>query len=158
MTPQKLAIDQTSFEMAFGRDVDFHYDYDQTIYLDRRTGEVLWVYEKDEDAEMEVGIPPAENRALREAVAAEPGRYLEVPGRDHGEHHEILKDFLDSDWTEDDDRWREVRALYNGSIGRWKKAVGDRRIVHAFNAFQERRITELAVDFLHAQGIEPDWR
>ena len=35
--------------MAFGRDVDYE-AYPQSTYLDRRTGDVVWLYEDDEDA------------------------------------------------------------------------------------------------------------
>ena len=42
-----LVIDRMLFTMAFGRDVDFHDMYPQTTYLDRRTGDVVWLYEDD---------------------------------------------------------------------------------------------------------------
>jgi hypothetical protein len=91
-------------------------------------------------------------------VAGEPARCLEIPGLDHGDHHEMLRAFLKSDWTDDDDLWRRVYELYTGSIGGWKRAVPDRSIVHAFNAFEERWTAELAEDFLRTHGIEPEWR
>ena len=107
---------------------------------------------------MEAGIPAAENRALCEGIAAAPARYLEIPGLDHGDRHDMLRAFLKSDWTDDEALWRRVYEAYTGSIGRWKKAVRDRSIVDAFNVFQERRAAELGEDFLRAQGIEPEWR
>jgi len=155
---EKLAIDRMDFEMAFDRDADA-YDADVTFaYLDRQTGKVLWVYENDEEAENEANIPAAENRALREAIAAAPGRYLEMPGLDHGDRHDMLRAFIRSDWTDDEALWRRVYEAYTGSIGRWKKAVRDRSVVDAFNDFQERRAAEMGEDFLRNHGIEPEWR
>ena len=59
----------------------------QITYLDRRTGEVNWVYETDDGAYMEAGIPADENRQERERVVGNPDRYLKIPGLDHGDHH-----------------------------------------------------------------------
>lgn len=154
---EKLAIDRFEFELAFDRDADSDFTYETMAYLDRRTGAVVWVYEVDEEAEDEANVPPAENRALREAIAAAPARYLEIPGLDHGDHHDMLRAFIKSNWTEDDDLWRRVYEAYAGSIGGWKRAVPDRSIVHAFHAFEERRTAELGEDFLRANGIEPEW-
>ena len=111
-----------------------------------------------ETAYGEAGIPAGENREGRERVAAEPERYLEIPGLDHGEHHEILRRFLRSDWTGDDARCRRADEAYSGSIGRWKRDVGDEGAVHAFHAFQEERIVELAEEFLRENTIVPEWR
>jgi hypothetical protein len=155
---ERLAIDRTDFELAFGRDADEYLTYETIPYLDRRTGAVVWVYENDEEAWDEANIPAAENRAQREAIAAAPKRYLEIPGLDHGDHHDMLRAFVRSDWTDDEDLWRRVYEAYTGSIGRWKRAVPDRTIVHAFHAFEERRTAEMAEDFLRANGIEPAWR
>ena len=153
-----LVIDRMLFTMAFGRDVDFHDSFPQSTYLDRRTGEVIWLYEDDEDAYGEAGIPAEENRQGRKRVAAEPERYLEIAGFDHGEHHEILRQFLRSDWTDDDARWRSADAAYSGSIGRWKRDVRDEGAVHSFYDFQEKRIAELAEELLRENGIVPDWK
>ena len=87
---QKIAIDESMFMMAFERDVEYHDHYPQTSYLDLETGEMVWVFEEDEDADDWAGIDPEENREARERIVANPERYLEVPGRDHGEHHEYL--------------------------------------------------------------------
>ena len=153
-----MTIDRTVFMMAFGRDVDFHDACPQSTYLDRRTGEIVWLYEDDDDAFGEVGIPAEENREGRERVAAEPERYLEITGLDHGDHHEILRQFLRSDWTDDDVLRRRAEEAYSGSIGRWKRDVCDEGAVHAFYAFQEERIAKLADAFLRENGIVPKWR
>ncbi|MHC4434066.1 MAG: hypothetical protein ACYTBS_19660 [Planctomycetota bacterium] len=155
---QTLAIDHGLFTMAFGRDVDFHDMVTQLTYLDRHTGEVLWIYESDDDAYMEAGIAVDENRRERERVATDPDRYLEIPGLDHGDHHDILKAFLRSNWTEDEVRARNAEMAYFGSIGGWKESVSDEDAVHNFYAFREQRITMLAEEFLLENGISPIWK
>lgn len=69
-----LAIDRTLFTVAFGRDVDFQDSYPQSTFLDRCTGVVIWLYEDDEDAYGEAGIPAEMNRQGRQRVAADPER------------------------------------------------------------------------------------
>jgi hypothetical protein len=118
---------------------------------------VLKVYEDAQEAYMVTGVPEEELIAELDRVLADPERYLEIPGLDHGQHHRILLDFLFSDWTGDEALRREVEACYAGSIGRWKKAVRNRDIVHAYYDFRDRRVAELAEEFLRDHGIEPDW-
>ena len=60
-------------------------DHQDIPYLDSKTGEILWIFEDDEDAESIANISAEENREMREAIEAAPDRYLEVPGVDHGE-------------------------------------------------------------------------
>ena len=52
-----IDMDRTLFMMAFGRDVDHHDEYSQLTYLDRRTGDVVWLCECDNDTYREAGIP-----------------------------------------------------------------------------------------------------
>ena len=153
---RKLPIDRTLFELAFERDVDFA-EYEECMVIDRETGEIILYYEDDDDAYTAAGLDPEENRAVRERVEAAPERYLEVPGLQHGEHHDILRAFLRSGWTDDEDLWGRTYELYDGSIGRWIKAVGDQPILQSYYRFRDRRIAELAEDFLRGQGIEPNW-
>lgn len=135
----------------------FHDTYAQSAYLDRLTGEIFWVYENDEDACMELNVAPEENAAARRQVAESPDRYLMIPGLEHGEHHQILQEFLNSPWNEDEEAQIAAQAAYNGSIGRWKKAVND-ETVEAFHEFREWRTKEMAEDFLRQHGTEPDWK
>lgn len=155
---QELTIDETLFRMAFDRDVVFHDSCPQMTYLDRQTGEILWVFEEDEDAHMEAGISPAENKAIRQRVTASPDRYLEIPGLDHGDHHDILQQFIASDWTDDEEAKSNAQDAYFGSIGGWKKSVEDEGAIHAFYDFRDRRTQQLAEAFLCQHGIKPCWK
>ena len=155
---RKLAIDQDLFTMAFGRDVDYHDVIPQLTYLGRRTGSVIWVYETDDHAYMEAGIPADENREERERVEGNPDRYIEIPGLDHGDHHEILKAFLSSGWTDDEEQRRNADLAYFGSIGGWKQSVNDQGAVNSFYDFRDQRIRMLAEEFLQENGIDPVWK
>ena len=151
-----MNIDQKQFMMAFGRDVDFHDACPQSTYLDRDTGDVVWVYDCDDDADGE-GIPAEENHEGRERVATEPERYLKIPGLDHGEHHEILRRFLASDWTDYAARRQRAKNAYFSSIGAWKTEVCDEEAVHAFREFKEAKIAKRAKGFLRENGIVAEW-
>ena len=155
---QSVPINELMFLDAFERDVDYHDTCPQTAYLDLETGEVVWVFEEDEDAEMYAGIEPEQNEAVRVGIEASPEKYIEIPGRDHSEHHEILREFLASDWTEDKELRIRAREAYTGSIGRWIDTIGDRAVVHAYYDFRESRIKEMMKEFLHEHGISPLWR
>lgn len=101
---QSVPIDEALFLHAFERDVDYHDKCPQTAYLDLETGEVVWVFEEDKDAEMYAGIQPEQNEAVIAGIEASPEKYIEIPGRDYSEHHAILREFLASDWTEGQER------------------------------------------------------
>ena len=154
MTSFKL--DQAVFLMAFERDVDYQNDPPEEAYLDLATGEVVWVYEEDEDAETH-GLSPHENRDTRKRLEAEPNRFLLIPGLDHGEHHDILKAFLRSDWTGDEAKHDRAREAYVGSIGGWKKAIRDETVIHAYYRFRDLRIIEMADEFLSSHGVNVEW-
>jgi hypothetical protein len=155
---RKVIVEELMFIDAFGRDEDFSDPYSQSAYLDLETGKVIWVFEENDDAEMYAGIDPEENMALRNQIDAHSERYLQIPGRDHGEHHDILRDFLDSDWTDDKELWTQVRNAYSGSIGGWKEEVDNHDVVHAYYDFRDRRIKELAEEFFRDNDIQQIWR
>jgi len=95
---RKVSVDEFMFIEAFQRDVDFE-QFSQSKYLDLETGEISWVFDKDEDADMWAGIDPDGNASFRNKIEANPERYLEIQGMSHGEHHDIFRDFLHSNWT-----------------------------------------------------------
>ncbi len=155
---RKVMINKDAFIMAFGRDTDYHDTIPQTAYLDLETGNTTWVFERDSDAFMDAGIPVNCNREEREMVEATPNRFLEVPGFDHGKHHEILREFLDSDWTDDEELRLTISSAYTGSIGGWKKAIDDEGIFYNFCDYRERVTKQMAEEFLREHGIEPEWK
>ena len=152
----RLRIDEMVFLMAFGRDVGFHDAYPQSTYLDRETGEVIWAYDNDDDSN-EIGRKPEENHEIRMIVAANPDRYLGIQGLSHGEHHDILQEFLDSDWTAKEEDRRLARSAYFGSIGAWRKSAEDSADI-AYEVYREQKISERAEAFLKSHGVEPVWR
>src|SRR6266542_6395704 len=158
MTAQTLHVDKILFLEAFGRDVPFHDAMAQSTYLDLETGELIWFYDDDDEAHMEAGIPVEENRSLREQVASAADRYLEIPGLDHSEHHEILREFLASDSIEDPALRAEAQEAYSGSIGGWKQAVTDEGIVHQFYQFCDDAVRARAEAFLQEHGVRVVWR
>ena len=155
---RKVSVDEVMFIDAFERDVVFSDPYYQTAYLDLETGRVIWVFENDDDAEMYAGIDPEDNAVLRTQIESTPESYLEIPGRDHGEHHDILREFLNTDWTDDEELLTRTRNAYSGSIGGWKEEVDDQDAVHAYYDFRDRRIKEMAEEFLRKNDIHPIWR
>ncbi len=110
-----ISIAEFSLFDAFGRDVDFHDLYPQTGYLDIETGDVTWIFEEDQDAEMAAGIDPGENQKFREKIDRSAKTYLVIPGRSHGENHEISQDFLKSNWTNDGELRKRVYGCILGS-------------------------------------------
>ena len=152
------AIDGALFLLAFGGDTDYHDVYPLTAFLDRQTGDVLWAYADDEEASWNADVAPEENADLRRRVEADPERYLEVPGLSHGDHHDILRAFLASEWTGDGGRRTRAREAYSGSIGRWVRRVGDDGAVRAYYDYQDRAVVERAEGYLRAHGVDPVWR
>lgn len=51
----------------------------ETGYLNRKSGEILFVFEKDEDAEECFGCSAAENTSFRAHIAANPEEWIAVP-------------------------------------------------------------------------------
>ena len=155
---QSLTIDESRFLGAFARDVDFHDDYPQSEYLDLKSGDILWFYDDDDEAEISAGISAEENATLRQPVVDNPDGYLEIPGLDHGEHHEILEEFLASDWTDNENLKSWAAKAYFGSIGGWIENVDDDSAVNAYYNFRDRKTTQMAEEFLRSHGIEPQWK
>jgi len=155
MKLRRIKIDQVLFEMAFGLDADFQNPYSSTAYLDQDTGDVFWVYEDEYNARMD-GMDPEENRNHQQSIKENPDQYLEIPGLSHAQHHDILKSFLASDWTDNKQQQNRVHGAYFGSIGGWLGSPDvDDEARFAYRDYCEQKKTELAEEFLRSHGIEP---
>ncbi len=154
---RKVQVNEMMFIEVFQRDDVFNETYSQSTYLDLQTGQIIWVFDEDDDAEMYAGIDPEENAALREQIDAFPEKYLAIPGLNHGEHHDILRDFLHSNWTDDKELWKRARDAYSRSIGGWKDEVDNRDVVHAYYELLDQKAKELAEEFFLEHDIQPTW-
>jgi hypothetical protein len=58
------------------------------------------------------------------------------------------------------DKQLKVKAqeAYSGSIGRWKENIDNPDVVHGYYEFRDRRIREMAEEFLSEHDIDPLWR
>ena len=152
---KKLRIDGSIFDAIFERDLDLQVCPFEA-YLHLETGEILLVYESDDDANGWFGIPEEENQKAQQTVEDAPDQYLEIPGFSHGEHHELLRAFFDSDWTKNENEKKKVREAYTGSIGDWKASVPD-PIVWSWHNFMYETMVQKTAEFLHENDIEPEW-
>jgi hypothetical protein len=151
-----LRIDKMLFIMAFERDVDYE-DPPQEAYLDLVSGGIEWLIEEEINTEL-FGINAAENKAQRDCINGNLDRFLLIPGLSHDDHHDILRSFLASNWTNDNRQRVTAQNAYTGSIGRWKKTVADPIIIRAFQQFRDRKIVELAEEFLAQNKVKVEWR
>ena len=157
MDLKRLKIDQELFNMAFCRDVDFHDICETYTYLDLNSGEIIWVYADDESAYINYGVEIEDNQDLRKKIKKYSDHYLIIPGLDHGDHHEILKEFINSDWIDDENSKLNARNAYFGSIGGWLKNVSDDDAILAYNAFRDEKHEQLMEKYLIDSGIDPRW-
>jgi len=160
-TPQKgkfkkLKIDDAMFQLAF----QSVYDYQLgpvKAYLDMESGFIVWLFEDDEDAVREWNMDPAENAANRQMVQEFPDRYIEIPGQMYKENSDFLEEFLESDWTDDNELQQLASSAYSGSVGRWVNAVNDEDVVHKFENFRRNKITKIAEKYLRKLKIKVIW-
>ena len=154
---KRIEIDETLFQMALGQDTDYM-PYRQYSYLDLDTGEIIWVFDNDDEAYIDVGIKPSENAVSKEMINKAPTKYLRIPGQNQSKQHEMLKEFLESNWTDDEGLWEHTIISYSGSIGRWIRAVDDQEIINKFKDFRWNKIKETVEEFLNKNGIMPIWQ
>lgn len=153
---RQLPVDMTQLEIAMEMDPDSMIEGEQEPYLDVQTGEVVWVWESDEAFADTMNEPAESNARLREAVDADPDRFVFIEALDVADDNETLADFLGSDWTEDDALHRRASEAYTGSVGRWKRAIGhDAAILDAWRAYEDGAVRRRALALLAEHGIEP---
>lgn len=152
-----LALEHGQFFSIFGRDTDYHDPYPVNAYLDKESGELLWVYEKDFDALM-TGVGEENNKAMREIVATQKSRYLEIVGLNHGDHHDILQEFIGTKWCDNEADLLAARSAYFGSIGAWLKTMASSPAKEGYFRYKDEKVIELGEQYLRRDGIEPIWK
>jgi hypothetical protein len=154
---RRLPINPTDLEMAMMPRPTEHGEGEEFTYLDVQTGELVSVWDDDEAFAATMNEHPDVNVRNRERVEADPERYIDVPRLDESDTHEILREFLDSSWTDDEERWSRAHRAYSGSIGRWKRAMRDydETIIHAWHRYEEEKMQRQMLEFLAEHGIEP---
>lgn len=164
MTKRTITIDWGLFHKAFDVDEEFNNIYFIDRYLDKNSGDIIFIYEDDDTATMDGG-DAIENKKMRTLLKENPDDYLEIIGRSHGESHEILQNFLASSWTDDENLKNYVRGLYYTSIGGWKESVENdsdlemdsETIIEAYQKYERVTIEQAKDTFLTQNGIKYKW-
>lgn len=120
----KMKLELDTFELIIAKDLEYEV-IKQINYLDLKTSKLLIIYENDSEAEDIAGIEPTENREKKNLVSTNSKRFLRLPVISHSEHHQILQDFLYSNWTDDKELQDKALWNYNSSIGKWLKNIKD---------------------------------
>jgi len=163
MLGKKLEIDSGLFEIAFNVDVDYREPYPMTKYLNLVTGEILFIYDEDDAAACD-GLDPIYNKKLKKIVHKNRQQYIKITGLSHGTEHEILKDFLASNWIEDESVKTIAQGCYFKSIGGWKNELKKRDDVDAdfiiceWHRFHDQAVEGLKEKFLLDNNIDFKWR
>jgi hypothetical protein len=154
---RRLPINLTVLEVAMMPRPTEYGEVEEFTYLDVRTGELVSVWDDDETFAATMNEHPDVNVRNRELVEADPERYIEVPRLGESDTREILREFLDSEWTDDQQRRSRARGAYNRSIGRWKRAMRDydETIIHAWHRYEDENFQRQMLEFLAEHGIEP---
>ena len=127
-------------------------DHDQAFawFLDTETGEVVSYSQWD---------PIKEEKEIRERVEAGGDRYLEIEPLSSHEGFRFMEDFIDT--LPDGEAARELWDSLDGSrpFRRFKDTLTDYpEVREQWFRYQERRQLAYAADWLHVEGIEPEWR
>jgi hypothetical protein len=141
-TMQPIRVDKGSLMPWLGQDADFM-EYPCQVYLHRETGEVVGVYEQDEDATL-AGVAEDENRRRRQEVATGFGVFLEIPIPDHGQRHAWFREFL---------KTRDQESAYFGSITDWLETYGTDEDWDDWRDFESERVIQHAVQVAEAAGV-----
>lgn len=130
----------------FGQDSDYSSQRGSCV-LDRSNLSIQWILDDNElDAD------------LLSSIDKHPERYLAIPTLNHDDHHDILRMFIGTEWTDDVQLREAAKTAYLPmSIGAWREKVND-RTWNEFDNFRETRCTELLTAFFNQHGFEPEYQ
>lgn len=150
----KLEIDETLLRMAFSQDEYSGESPPEDRYLDRETGEIVWIGFSEDN----------------ELFESQPERYLKIPCLRHADHHELAQEFATSEvvapehqgyllGTQDKrscvDVTEEGKAIMGGMGVFIREAE---RLGYDYQDWEWKRISQIMADWLEEHGIEPKWK
>ena len=87
-------VDRDMLTTYLEEDSDYQ-EHPYRVYLNRGNGELLSIYEDEEEVENMFGISAEETRNLRREVENNPEVYLDFPVPGHAQWHEWFQEFLE---------------------------------------------------------------
>ena len=140
-----------AWQEVWKRDNPYIHDYDAV--LDRKTGGVAWM-----SREEGILLSREETAEASALISSDPGRYELIPPLDHGSHHEIFADWLNTIPS-------HIRDLCNtASIGGFRQTLEKdfpqdaRELWEDWQEFHDRELKRHAESWLRERGIDPVWR
>ena len=119
--------------------------YPYTVYLNRENGELLSIYEDEQEVEIMFGISREETSHLRREVGEHPEIYLEIPVPDHEQWHAWFREFLERKGRSEE---------YFGSIGGWIKERASEEDYRDWENFQSDCVVRHATEVAAVAGVK----
>jgi len=140
---REVQVDLDALMSAFEDD-----DYEQTHFLDVRTGEVIPIPEEDFEEE--------ELHPVAARVESHPDRYLTVPKLDPDDVLEDLAAYV-QDLPDEDVREKMAEALQEGLEGVDFEAFfeGHPELAEGWEAFRRQRLQDRVLAWLGEQNLKP---
>jgi hypothetical protein len=157
-----IRIEHYKLIATIGADTDWHpLAMCTTAYLGKASGAIVLAQSDylDPSIGMEYGQDLLdeifEGKAM---VDGNPEKYLRIPTMSHGDHHAVIQDFLESDWTSDTELKDRIRDVYypRKSIGAWLEDVPESAADKYFE-YRSAAIEARAEKFLRENGVEFKW-
>jgi len=146
-----LGIDEC--DVSFFESTQMEENLGCRLWIDLKTLDVERVWNSDSSAEG-FGSDPEQNKEWREKIENEPDRFVVV--RPYDGDPNSLKNFLGSDWTEDEELREQAWDCFyqnNGRYRGWKDNASD-KAVSAFYEWENNAKQRYIRDYLKDYGIK----
>ncbi|MEE9192521.1 MAG: hypothetical protein V3U04_07930 [Candidatus Aerophobetes bacterium] len=137
-------VDRDMLTTYLEEDSDYQ-EHPYRVYLNRGNGELLSIYEDEEEVENMFGLSAEETRNLRREVENNPEVYLEFPVPGHAQWHEWFQEFLEQ---------RDRSEEYFGSIGGWIKQYASEEDYRDWENFKPSCVVRYAIEIATAAGVK----
>ncbi len=152
-----IEIEQWRFMQVFGADGDYNPDIEgEALYLSIKSGSLTYVALDPKLLALRYGEETVEeNFTSLTFVEGNPDQFVEIPSMSHGQHHDVIQEFLASSWIPEASRRDRASDVYypRKSIGCWLREVNDDEAIDAYFKFKDSAILQRAEAFLRANGV-----